>query len=35
MQRRGSQQRGQQERFEKKDGGVATYTRVVVTPVFV
>jgi hypothetical protein len=35
MQRRWSQRRGQQERFEKRDGGVATYTRVVVTPVFV
>jgi hypothetical protein len=35
MQRRGSQHRGQQERFEKRGGGVATYTRVVVTPVFV
>jgi hypothetical protein len=37
--RRGSQRRvinrGQQEQFEKRDGGVATYTRVVVTPVFV
>jgi hypothetical protein len=34
-QRRGSASRGQQERFSKADGGVATYTRVVVTPVFV